>query len=467
MTLVFVLVLGLMLQIPILETAVRASGATTQESSQTDNTILLDPAAESRLEINGKAYVLYDAQSGEFLIGKNSDTRLSPASITKVMTVLLALENLSMTDTITIRKEMFSTIPNDYVRLGLFEGEEITVEQALYATLLISANDAATALALTMSESIEAFSAMMNERAAELGCTGTNFTNPYGFADPENLTTAHDMALILAAALEHEAYTNMSTTLQYLMPATNKYGTRGFTNNNRFVCTELYRYEPYIGGKTGFTNLSGQTIVAGAQKDGRTLIGVILGSTVSETRYANLKTLFDYGFDMFSTTPVNAADYEPIKRQAIDDLQTELKNAGLNLEVQDSAMTLDPYVTTTKARDKGGYSSRLGARESTPQALLARQVIDYPLFRDYSDGTKKQVGTLHVTLVKTQPPAPVGTKPSSEGDSGESSLPLVVRIAIVVLAALLILGIALVILLRYEMRRRRRRYHRVRVKRPF
>ncbi len=436
------------------------------EPSTPDSTLLLDPAAVLQTEVNGKAYVLYDTQSGEFLIGKNPDAHLAPASITKVMTVLLALENLDLTDTITIRKEMFSTIPNDYVRLGLYEGEEITVEQALYATLLISANDAATALALTMADSVEAFADMMNDRAKELGCTGTHFTNPYGYADPENITTAHDMALILAAALEHETYTDISTTRQYLMAQTNMYGTRGFTNNNRFICTEQYQYEPYVGGKTGFTNLSGHTIAAGARQGDRTLVGVILGSTTSETRYANLIDMFDYGFQTFSTTSVDAADFEQVKQQAVLDLEARIRQEDLNLIVKETRLTLQPYVTALKTRDTKGYTSIIGSSEARPQAGLSSQTLLYPLLREYADGTTTQVGTLEISLVEPPPTVAVGTQPAEPGDPGEDPLPLIVRIGIVVLAVILILGIALAIMIRYEINRRKRRYRRSSVRRP-
>jgi len=128
-------------------------------------TVLLDPGAANGLNVNGKEFVLYDAQSGVFLTGRQPDTPLSPASITKVMTILLALERLKLDDRITVTKDMFATIPNDYVRLGLMEGEEISVEEALYASLLISSNDTAMALALKMSDTVSGFADLMNQRA--------------------------------------------------------------------------------------------------------------------------------------------------------------------------------------------------------------------------------------------------------------------------------------------------------------
>jgi len=435
-------------------------------------TVLLDPGAANGLNVNGKAFVLYDAQSGVFLTGRQPDTPLSPASITKVMTILLALERLKLDDRITVTKDMFATIPNDYVRLGLMEGEEISVEEALYASLLISSNDTAMALALKMSDTVSGFADLMNQRARELGCTGTTFTNPYGLAEPENVTTAHDMALILAEALKHETYSQIATTKNHLVPASNKYGTRGLTNGNRFVSTTTYAYAPYVGGKTGFTNLSGHTIVAGARKDGRTLIGVILGATSSEVRYANLIAMFNYGYASTGNLPIDPAAFEIVKSQAIAEAESQIAQAGLPYLINGSDLSLRQFTTVARSSLPDGFTPTLGEGPAIIPAGQSSTTLDYPVFATFKNGTRNQVGTLRLTL-KKKPEMSAGsattavTKPGQSGSTGmwPSIGAILLRVGGIILAGLLLSALVIFILMQRELKRRRRRRMRPRITR--
>jgi D-alanyl-D-alanine carboxypeptidase len=421
----------------------------------------LDPAGDNPPAVDGKSYVLYDAQSGTFLLGKSQDTPMPPASITKVMTVLLAMEKLKLEDTITITRDMYKTIPNDYMRLGLAEGEIITVEEALYACLLISANDAAMALAFKMGGSVEGFSEMMNARAMELGCKNTHFTNPYGLADKEHLTTAHDMALITAEALKHDTYTQISTTKHYQMKATNLHAEeRGLTNINRFISSATYAYEYYIGGKTGFTNLSGYTIVAGARKENRTLIAVILNATASKTRYENLISLFNYGYAAYANQKVDAAEFAELKSQTESQVADGIESSGYDFEITGSELNLDEYVTA--GSDKGGHTCLAGSCKSPLQADLPSQVASYPLYYEYSDGSRIQVGTLDITVSKKEMAETSTTAATTTADrpkEGTGAGTGVLR-AIFILALAAVTAFCLLLLLamvRRDLRRRRRR----------
>lgn len=421
-------------------------------------TALIDPTGAAAPKIDGKAYVLYDAQSGAFLWGENQDMPLPPASITKVMTVLLAFENLNLTDTITITRNMFESIPNDYVRLGLVEGEKITVEDALYSCLLISANDAAMALAITMGGSVDGFANMMNERAAEIGCTNTYFTNPYGYSDENHLTTAHDMALIMAEALKNESYMKISKTLNYTIPATNKFDdTRELTNGNRFVSTKEYSYENYIGGKTGFTDLSGYTIVAGARQNSRTLIGVILGASYSQVRYTNLISLFNYGFTAYSTTIIDPAEFTDIKNQTAARVAAGIEEAGYSLEITSVAMNLKEYVTTTSTKEEAGYSSNIDVSKVVIQAGLSKQVLNFPLYRQYTDGTTEEVGALAITVCT---PKTMELSAPDKLKTSISSKLLLVYIVILITVIIAFVGIICVLLQKEKRRRRRRKMKR-------
>jgi D-alanyl-D-alanine carboxypeptidase len=382
------------------------ASVTAQDESQVDptdtGTVLLDPTGEGSPDISANAYVLYDAQSGVFLLGDNQDTPLPPASITKVMTVLLALEQLTLTDTIIITREMYESIPSDYQRLGLVEGEKITVEEAIYASLLISACDASMALAFAVGGSESKFADMMNDRAREIGCLNTNFTNPYGISSEDHLTTAHDMALIMAAALEIDTYRKISTTSDYTMPPTNKNAySRDLVNGNRFVSTEKYSYEYYIGGKTGFTDLSAHTIAAGAQKNGRTLIGVILGAPNAEIRYANLISLFEYGFETYTTSSINPNDYTELQKTTIDQVNSSMAAAGYPYTISETSMVLDAYCTTTSARVAGGYLTYIDVSTAIIVPNQKVQVLELPVYILYADDTKIQVGVFSITISDT------------------------------------------------------------------
>ena len=189
---------------------------------------------------------------------------------------------------------------------------------------------------------------MMNDRAAALGCLHTNFTNQYGLADEKHVTTASDMALMMAAALKNDMYTKISTTSNYTMPATNKYAEpRNIVNGNRFVSTTTYGYENYIGCKTGFTDMSGYTIVAGARQNGRTLIGVVLGASCSVVRYSDLISLFTYGFEKYNTSSVDPAEFEELKNQTVNQVTSLINDAGYNLEITNDTVNTNPYCTTT------------------------------------------------------------------------------------------------------------------------
>ncbi|MBQ1246694.1 MAG: D-alanyl-D-alanine carboxypeptidase, partial [Clostridiales bacterium] len=175
-------------------------GIVTASERKTD---LLSEVHEDAPEISASSYILYDATSGTILLGSDYDVQKEPASMTKVMTVLLALERLDMNETVTITEEIaeaMDEITSDYVKLGLQEGEEISVQDLIYAAVLKSANDASLALGMYMGGTEAGFCEIMNAKASELGCINTHFSSAYGLSDPNNVTTPYDMALILNEA---------------------------------------------------------------------------------------------------------------------------------------------------------------------------------------------------------------------------------------------------------------------------
>lgn len=450
-SLIFVRSLAVILALFTVYVSTNIFALAADQATTNSGTVLLDESPEGIPDIDGSAFILYDSQSDTFLVGENCDTPLPPASITKVLTIILAFENLEFSEIITVSKDMYDFIPEDYVRLGLVEGEEITVIDAIYASLLRSANDACCALAIKMAGSIEGFSAMMNERAFQLGCTGTNFTNPFGYGDPQHVTTVHDMALIMEAALEFDLFKEITTTSAYSIPPTNKFNeSRTVTNGNRFVSTTTYAYEHYIAGKTGYTDLSGHTIVAAAESDGRILIGVILGASSSEIRYSNLIDLFEYGFSNYTTTSNEIGEYSAMQEQIRTQIDEKIKLTGLI--IANTEITLQPYITTSAERSSGGYSTSIDLSGAVIDATLDSQVLELPITRQYSDGTLFQVGTMRVTVAKELAPEQI----SSENESASKNTKLLINRIVVILILLIVLTVAVMIFIQVQQRRRLR-----------
>lgn len=254
-----------------------------------------ESANAAQPEIQSEGAVLLDAATGTLLYSKNGETKYYPASITKLMTALLAAEKCSMSDTVTFSKSATTNLESGAVTLGLVEGDKLTVEQSLYGLMLKSANEVANGLAEHVSGSVGAFSALMNARAKELGCTNTNFVNPNGLNNAGHYTTPHDMALIARAAFQNDTVRKVTSTLTYQIPATKNASARTVSMGHKMLYSGDSRYYPgVIGGKTGYTSLAGNTLVTCAEKNGVRLIAVVMKSR--STHYADTKALLDFGF---------------------------------------------------------------------------------------------------------------------------------------------------------------------------
>ncbi len=267
----------------------------------------VDTASVAKPEIKSEGAVVIDASTGNVLYGKNEKTRFYPASTTKLMTAMLVLEQAGLGDTVTFSKTATTNLESGAVSLNLTEGDKLTVEQCLYALLLKSANEVGNGLAEHVGGSVSNFAQMMNKKAAELGCTGTNFVNPHGLNDNSHYTTPYDMALIGRAAFQNETLCKVATTVSYQLPATKKAGARTITMGHKMVYPNDSRYYPgIIGGKTGYTSLAGNTLVTGVQREGTRLIAVVMKS--KSTHYEDTKALLDYGFAVMGNTGAGAVN---------------------------------------------------------------------------------------------------------------------------------------------------------------
>ena len=250
--------------------------------------------------LQSEAAILMDAETGQILFEKNSRERMYPASITKIMTGMLALTYLTPDQTITISQQAYDAVPRTSSHIGLQPGEEVTVEQAMYALAMQSANDAANGLAEAVSGSQEEFARLMTETAHALGAADTQFTNANGLPDDGHYTTARDMALITAEALKTPGFCQYFSTINYHMLPTNLYpDIRSFVNPNQILAGQ-YSYGGVLMSKTGWTSSAWGTLVTAVKQRDTTLIAVTLKSQYLEAKYQDTCALFDYGFTHFS-----------------------------------------------------------------------------------------------------------------------------------------------------------------------
>lgn len=250
-------------------------------------------------DITAESAVVMDAASGAVLYGKEADSKQYPASITKVMTALLAVENCSMDDIVTFSSEAVNGIEPGSSSAGINVGAELTVEDTLYALMLVSANEAGAALAEHISGSDEAFADLMNQRAAELGCTGTHFTNPHGLPDEDHYTTAHDMALILRAAMQYDEFRKIAETDTYTLEKSDTLtDTLELWNHSKIIRENSdYYYEYAEGSKPGYTMAARNTLVTYAKKGNVELICTILKDYGADQSYYDTTDLFEWGFE--------------------------------------------------------------------------------------------------------------------------------------------------------------------------
>lgn len=261
--------------------------------------------AEEPLQLASQAAVLMDGNTLTVLYEKNMNEPLYPASITKLMTALLAMEVLEPEQVLTVSQSAVNAVPRTSSHISLLPGEQLTVEDALYAIGMESANDAANVLAEAVAGSLEAFAALMTRRAQELGAMNTHFANANGLPDSSHMTTAYDMALITAAALRQEGLSTYFSTVNYTFPATNLSAARSFVNKDRLLPGGQYHYQGVLLAKTGWTSSAQGTFAAAVKQGDTTLIAVTLKSPMLEDKYQDTHKLLDYGFTHYSAVEVS------------------------------------------------------------------------------------------------------------------------------------------------------------------
>jgi len=261
-------------------------------------------------EITSNAALLYESNSRQVLYAKDADKRIYPASTTKLMTALLAVENCALSDTVTVTKSALDQVPTYSSIAGLKVGEEMTLEDMLKCLLVPSGNDAANVIAEHVAGSIDAFVEMMNKRSEELGCKDSHYMNPSGFHDENHYTTAVDLLIVTIEALKYPIISDICGNPQAVVPANNIVEEERIFNNTNYLIsrhkTSEYIYTNATGLKTGSTTPAGQCLVGTAKKGDMSLVSIVMGAQAVEstsgtklTQFIETKRLFEWGFNNF------------------------------------------------------------------------------------------------------------------------------------------------------------------------
>lgn len=339
-------------------------------------------------EITAESAILMDARTGAVLYGKEEETKRYPASITKVMTALLAIENCKMNDIVTYSNAAVNGIEAGSSTAGINVGAQLTVEDSLYALMLVSANEAGAALAEHVSGSSEEFAKLMTARAKELGCTNTNFKNPHGLPDEEHYTTAHDMALILQEAMKHDEFRTIAGADTYTLKKSDTLNNTLELWNHAKILRENsdYYYEPVEGAKTGFTQAALNTLVTYAKKDNVELICVILKDYGADSSYYDTTALYKWGFEKVKAlTPLSNFQLNAVISQD-ESLKTKEKK-----ELQSLTLSFDSsyYLLVPKDFDESKLSATFVLDQDTAEKRIGYIVLSGP--------DKEEIGRTPVT----------------------------------------------------------------------
>lgn len=254
--------------------------------------------------ISAESAILMDANTGVILYAKNIHKKLYPASTTKILTCLIAMERGNLDDMVNFSHEAVFSVPVGGSNMGMDEGESITLEEALYGILVGSANEVANAVGEYVSGSIEDFVVDMNKRAEEIGCTDSHFMNTNGLHDDDHYTSAYDLALISSSFFQNEMLCKIGNTARYhFEPTATQPDDFYLINKHRLINGEI-PYDGVLGGKTGYTDEARQTLVTCAERKGMKLICVVFKEE-SPTQFTDTVELFDYGFNNFQVMNIS------------------------------------------------------------------------------------------------------------------------------------------------------------------
>jgi D-alanyl-D-alanine carboxypeptidase len=309
-----------------------------------------------------------EANTGAILYEKKMHKRHYPASITKILTTLICVENNDLTDTVTFSHD--AVFKTEGTSIARDEGEKMSMKDTLYAVMLGSANECAYAAAEHVGGTIDNFVDMMNKRAKECGCLNSTFHNPHGLPDTKHKTTAYDMAMISKEALKNPDFRKITGTKTYMIPKTNKHKEKTFLVNHNEMLTYYHTgrhvYEGCIGGKTGYTNAAGNTLVTYAERNGLTLICVVMKDN-PEGQYEDTTKLLDYCFDNYQSYKLNEHD----RTYSMEEISKTLNFEQIQpyIKIDD-----DSYVVLPRTAEFKQITSKVNRNENTKDSV---GTVDY------------------------------------------------------------------------------------------
>lgn len=429
-------------------------------------TAFAKPDWPSDTGIESEAGIVMDADSGAVLFGQNIHVQKAPASITKILTALVVIENSSLDDTVTFSHDaVYNVEDGSGNKNAIEEGDTLSVRDCLYLLLMRSSNQAANALAEHVGGSRDGFVKMMNEKTAELGCENSHFANPSGLNDDTQLTSVYDMALIASAAYKNDTLLTISKDKSYRLPATknNPDGVTIQPEHKLLITTdtESPNYYPYaVAGKTGYTSVAGQTLVTYAIKDDRRQIAVTMKSTQA-THYQDTIALLDFGFLRFEN--VNISENETAYTSGDQPVQI-----GDN-SYQPSDLSMDTSAVITIPKDASFADAEKTVVTDLPEdaPLGAVALLSYK----YND---RKIGQVYLISASAAEAAASNTgasgKPKQAKSSFHLTLPKLPKVSvrtvlIVVVSVLLAAACAVLVWLFYQRHQEEKRRQEERRKR--
>ena len=362
---------------------IMVSSATVQAASVTTNgtpaPVVTDsiagwPAAPA---ITSETAVLIDAETGAVLYDKGMDECRYPASTTKLMTLLVAIENSSPRDIVTFTETGVRDVTWDSSNINAKLGETMTMKDCWMAAYIQSANEVCAEIAETVGGTEAGFVEMMNQKAQELGCTHTHFVNASGLPDENHYSSAHDLAKIMQAGLKNHRFCQVLKKVSYTIPATNMSEARSMHTHMPLMAKEsdLY-YEGCLGGKTGFATEAQHTLVTAAERNGRTYIAVTMRAADLGTNCTDSRALFDYAFNNFDTIDVDGTKMTVPKGITLNDLTADMSESNgetlnsyyYNGQFVGSAAEAKP--TETPSPEPTGEMVDTETQEATEEASL-------------------------------------------------------------------------------------------------
>ena len=328
------LIISFLIFIIIFSTISFGANAITEVPSS--ETTVVENTSKPKLKIYSDAVILMENKTGKILYEKKSERKMYPASTTKIISAIIAIEKANLADKVKVSKTAVADMKSGYTTAYLTEGEIISIEDLIKVLLLHSANEASNVLAEHISGSISSFVNLMNEKAKEIGCTNTHFVTTNGLHDDNHYTTAKDLAIIARYCMQNPTFRKIVAASRCKIPATNKSKSRTYKNTNDMeVPGSVYYYPGCIGIKTGYTSQAKNCLVSAVSKNGLQLIAVVLGASVTENkksaRYVDSKTLYDYGFSNYTYKTI-AKKADVVKNIQINNATSKTKSLNLLLE---------------------------------------------------------------------------------------------------------------------------------------